>query len=471
MRSNIDTQGGNNGLAQPGSRGSVADRVRVSGVALLVFLAGALSPLTLNVVGELYAVELVLPLAALIARFSRGGDRVLREPAFKTLLLAAFATLFGYMVSDLVQGTRPDQFLRGWGRVGLVVIDFISLAVIVGQDRRNLWWFVLGSGLGGIFYLRFLLHSPISNWKFGYSDPVFLATAALCYFMPLRAASVVLAGLGVWSMMTDYRSFAAICLLVAALVWIRASRRGRPMTDAGALKVLIAGGLAGAAILTVLSMTGEQSAGRRAQSDAGRVAAIEVGIEGIKRSPVIGHGSWVENKELIRLYMQRQAELMGGKVSASDHGATVFSPHSQILNAWLEGGILATAFMVVLLVQVLKLLPWTVLRRPVDLLTPALLFFLVMTLWNLFMSPFSAPHRVRIATGAAVVVLLRMEQRGLLGSAAAAANGTARPESPSPRAPAIAMARALSAQRRLRRLTPGADRLLLKSKDRRLLVR
>jgi hypothetical protein len=178
----------------------------------------------------------------------------------------------------------------------------------------------------------------------------------------------------------------------------------------------------------------------------------------------------VENKELIRLFVQRQAELMGGGTSASDHGVTVFSPHSQILNAWLEGGVLATAFMVVLLVQVLKLLPWTVLRRPVDLLTPSLLFFLIMTLWNLFMSPFSAPHRVRIATGAAVVVLLRMEQRGLLGSAAAAANGTARSESPS-RTPSTAMARVIPVQRRLRRLTPGAERLLLKAKDRRLLVR
>ncbi|MBI4998443.1 MAG: hypothetical protein HZC22_16415, partial [Rhodocyclales bacterium] len=315
MMSNTGTRGGNGGLAQPGGRGAAADGLRISAVALLVFLAGALSPLTLNVVGELYAVELVLPLAALAARSSRGGDRVLREPVFKALLLAAFVTLFGYMLSDLFQGTRLDQFLRGWGRVGLVIVDFVSLAVIVGQDRRNLWWFVLGSGLGGIFYLRFVLHSPLSNWKFGYSDPVFLATAALCYFMPLRAASVVLAGLGVWSMMTDYRRFAAICLLVAALVWIRASRRGRPMTDAGALKVLIAGGLAGAAILTVLTMTGAQTAGRRAQSDAGRVAAIEVGIEGITRSPVIGHGSWVENKELIRLFVQRQAELMGGGTS------------------------------------------------------------------------------------------------------------------------------------------------------------
>ncbi len=393
--------------------GGVRDtRVSVTAGSLLVFVCGALNPLTLNLVGEIYATEILLPLAALATIILGGGNRVLREKMFWVLLLAAGVTFGGYVLSDLVQDSRPDQYLRGWGRVVLLMTDFVALTIIFGQDRRNLWWFALGMGVGGIVYLRLAMHTPISIWKFGYAEPMVLVAAALGYFLPSRLAAVWLGTLGVASMKYDFRSFAAICFVLAAYMWIRAARPWQPLTGNGKfLKVLIGGGLAGIVVLMALSATeSDYSSQRRAQSDAGRSAAIEVGLIAIARSPVIGYGSWTENRELAQMYVARYFEKRGIRDPDADAGR-YFTPHSQVLQSWVEGGVLGAAFFLVLGYRLVRSVKWTILARPVDMLTPLILYLLFLCSWNLFMSPFSAPHRIHIALGAAVLVLMSIEQR------------------------------------------------------------
>ena len=170
----------------PSNGGSQSFSLRITGIGVASMICAAMSPIKLNFIGELHVVELILPLLALGARLAPGGDRGIREPVFGTLLVAGAVMLSGYVLSDLIQGTRPDQYLRGWGRVGLVVLDFICLAILFGQDPRNLWWYAIGSGLGGMAFLRIAEHAPLSLWKFGYADPALVLSAAMSVFMPAR---------------------------------------------------------------------------------------------------------------------------------------------------------------------------------------------------------------------------------------------------------------------------------------------
>ncbi len=428
----------------PGIFPEPAATIRVSAIAILVLLCGALTPIKLNLIGEIFASELLLPLLALAVRFSPGGNRALREPLFAIFLLASFATLGGYVLSDLVRGTRPDQFLRGWGRVGLIVSDFIALAVIFAQDRRHLWWYALGAGIGSILFLRLVSHAPLALWKFGYADAVLATSAALGVFLPLRAASVWIALLGVYSMWTDFRSFAGICLTIAGYLWIRAARPLRPLAGSGStFKLLLAAGAVLALVLVTLSLTGGSGTGRRNESDAGRRAAFETGVEAVKRSPLIGYGSWAENRELAAMYLNRVNELRGLKAGAAVERNTVFNPHSQILHAWFEGGIFGTALLVTMLWQLFRNGGWLTMRRPVDVLTPLLFYFTLSMLWNLFMSPFSAPHRLGIAIGAAILVMMCIERRGADGK-----NRAPLDRVPSPAALAAPVARAAPRDRR-----------------------
>lgn len=444
----------------PGIAFQPAAKIRVSAIAILVLVCGALTPIKLNLIGEIFASELLLPLVALAVRFSPGGDRGLRDRLFATLLVASFASMGGYVLSDLVQGTRPDQFLRGWGRVGLIVSDFIALAVIIGQDRRHLWWYALGAGIGSMLFLRLVSHAPLALWKFGYADPVLAASAALGVFLPVRVAGAWIALLGVYSMWTDFRSFAGICLAIAGYLWIRAARPLRPLAgSASAFKLVLAAAAVLAMVLVTLSMTGGSGTGRRSESDAGRRAAFETGIEAVKRSPLIGYGSWAENGELAAMYLNRVNELRGLKAGAGADRNTAFNPHSQILHAWFEGGIFGTALLVTMLWQLLRTGRWLVMRRPVDALTPLLLYFTISMLWNLFMSPFTAPHRLGIAIAAAILVMMSIERRGADGRPS-----TSGERIPPPAAPAAPLARSVPDDRR--RVRYARRQLLVQKKKR-----
>src|SRR5262249_37110112 len=222
------------------------------------------------------------------------------------------------------------------------------LSVVIGQDRRNLWWLALGMGVGGMLYLRLVMHTPIAVWKFGYAEPVFLVVAALCAFLPGKVAAAALAALGLNSMWFDFRSFAAICFLLAAYLWVRSARPAQPLVVRGrSSRLWIVVALAGVLIAGTLASTGGCAQLRRGESNAGREAAIEAGVYAVAHSPVIGYGSWTENRELAEYYLKRYLELRGIR----DPNARVdsqFSPHSQVLHAWVEGGVFGAMFFFVI---------------------------------------------------------------------------------------------------------------------------
>jgi O-antigen ligase len=386
-------------------------RIRVTGVGLLALLSGILQPVIVNLVGDIYAAELLLPAAGLAALFA-GGQAAFRERLFWSLILALGVTLAGYVLSDVIRDTRPDQYLRGWGRILLLAVDSIALVLITMQDRRNLWWFAFGMGVGGILHLRLLLHMPIAVWKFGYAEPMLLVAATLGCFLPMRIAAAWLATLALASMWFDFRSFAAICFLLAGYVWIRARRPSRALTGNGrSFKLVVASGIAALLILGTLQLTESgHSSQRRAESNAGRSAAFEVGLIAIAQSPILGYGSWTEDRELASLYLKRYLEYRGIRDPNVDAGKH-FSPHSQVLQAWVEGGILGAIFFIILGYQLFRVGRWIFLERPVDFLTTLLVYFHFACAWNLLMSPFSAPHRIQIALGMALIVLASAERR------------------------------------------------------------
>jgi O-antigen ligase len=267
-------------------------------------------------------------------------------------------------------------------------------------------------GVGGVLYLRLVLSTPISIWKLGYAEPMLLVAGTLGYFLPSRVTAAWFGVLGVASMRYDFRSFAAICFVLAAYLWIRAARPWQPLIGNGRLlRALIAGGLAATLILISLVLTqSDYASQRRAQSNAGRTAALEVGAIAIARSPLIGYGSWTENRELAKMYMARYFDKRGQRDPNADAGKQ-FAPHSQILQSWVEGGVFGATFFLVLGYRLLRSARWVGFERPVDLLTSLILFLFFACSWNLLMSPFSAPHRIQIALGAAILVLLDSEQR------------------------------------------------------------
>lgn len=374
-----------------------------------VFVCGVASARAVNLIGEFYLGELLLiQLALFLMLFGR--DRSLLDvQSFGVFVQCAVLMLAGYIVSDIYRETEPGQFLRGWARVILLTLDFMALAIVVARDRRNLWWFVLGMAVGAIGQLlvRGVPVMSAAGWKFGYSTPLAYLLACGAYFLPVKLVGLGFVALGVWNIFMDFRIMGAICILVAAVLWVRANNP-EGLSGMQVLKVILACGVAGAILGTALYVTHEDYKRRREVSNVGREAGLKVALQGVIESPIVGYGSWPTDHRLVSLYQEEVAEQ--GEVSGeSMAGEQVFTAHSQALQAWIEGGVLAALFFIYYGMKLVSTGFRVALQRRPDGYLPIFLLFLIYDTWHLFMSPFSGPTRLPIAVGIAIVVMYGLE--------------------------------------------------------------
>lgn len=386
------------------------DRIdlKLSGIAIATFICGVASGRAVNFIGEFYLGELFLiQLALFVMLFGR--DRSLLDvSAFGVFVQTAVLMLAGYIISDIYRDTDPGQFLRGWARVILLTLDFIALAILIARDRRNLWWFVLGMGVGAIGQLM-VRGVPIMSapaWKFGYATPIAYLLACASYFLPIKLMCLAFAGLGVWNIFMDFRIMGAICLLIAAVLWVRANHP-EGLGGIQLFKLFVACMIAGAVVAAALYATHDEFAKRREGSNVGREAGLVVAIKGVIESPIVGYGSWPTDPRLVSLFQEQVAE--EGQSYGDSAKVQVFTAHSQALQAWIEGGVLAALFFIYYGIRLVSTGFNVALKRRPDGYLPIFLIFLIYDTWHLFMSPFSGPTRLPIAVGVAIICMIGLE--------------------------------------------------------------
>lgn len=391
---------------EPGARPAVPDPIfTIAGG--LAFIAGAASPFSLELLGELFWSELLLPVFALIALTRSWPSATFRDSAFRALMLASALTLAGYMVSDLVAGTESDQYLRGWSRVLVLLSNTVSLAVLCNRNPWVLVWFCVGSAVGGIVNGR-LEGVSITKWKFGYAEPLTLLAAAGCVFLPRMMAAACLGLMGAYSVLMDYRSLGAV-LIGSALAVLLRPRAEQASSGKVRLVVLAVAGVAALQVISaLLGASQENFSGRRAVSDVNRFASLRIGAQAILDSPLIGHGSWGQGTEKYAdlLYAETRDEMLAvGADNQLRHGS-VFVAHSQVIQAWMEGGLLGVSFFLVYGWLMLSR-GWRVLMKDAaGRFAPLALILLLLNLWNFVMSPFNGLHRLNISMAAAALIVL-----------------------------------------------------------------
>jgi hypothetical protein len=386
------------------------DRIdlRISGMAIAVFVCGLASARAVNLIGEFYLGELLLIQLALFVMLFGRDRSLLNVSAFGAFVQTAVLMLAGYIISDLYRDTFPGQFLRGWARVILLTLDFMALAILVARDRRALWWFVLGMGVGGIGQLAVrgvpIMSAP--GWKFGYSTPIVYLLACASYFLPIKLMCLAFAGLGVWNIFMDFRIMGAICLMIAAVLWVRANNPDG-LSGTQLFKLFTACMIAAAVVGAALYATQDEFAKRREGSNVGREAGLFVAVRGVIESPIVGYGSWPTDPRLVSLFQEEVAE--EGQEYGDAARVQVFTAHSQGLQAWIEGGVLAALFFIYYGIRLISTGFHAALRRRPDGYLPIFLVFLIYDTWHLFMSPFSGPTRLPIAVGVAIICMVGLE--------------------------------------------------------------
>lgn len=406
---------------------TVAGSWRPGALGAAALVAGAASGWTVTVFGELYGSEIVLPVVAALA-FAFRAPRAPYGALHRAYVVAAVLMLVGYVLADLVAGTEPSRYLRGWARVATVLVSFISLAAIAARDRDALWWYGAGLAVGPLGRLVAEGASPLepTAWKLGFAGPVAMLACVVAGRLPRPAAAGGIALLGLFNALHDNRALGVVLLLVAGATWALGVPRER--RAALGLRLAVATAVCVAAGLYAVVATQSAFTERQAVSNAERFAALRIGLEAIAASPLVGYGSWGQGTEEYgrELYDATLASrLAAGDAGGDDAGPGFFTPHSQLLQAWIEGGVFAASLFVTLVVG----FGWTLAHlatRAAGLLTPLTVYAVVQGSWDCFMSPFLGVHRLTIPL-AMVLTACTVAARGPAEAAPAA---RARPATP-----------------------------------------
>ena len=403
----------------------LGDRIpgKLTLMSFMIFLCGAAIPHKIIFVGQISVAEVMLPLLALSLILKQTTKVLFRQRSLKIFLSLGIVMLFGYVLSDLAQGSEFDKYIRGWSRVAVLTVDIISLAIILSRNANHIWWYVMGAGIGGILFSIFFgtFESSASLWKFAYGQQIALIAAASAIFLGNKKLALIFLFLASASAFMDSRSLAGFCIVLAIFLWVRTGNNIDKIKNVkGFLKAVVIGLIGIGVLFSVLDYTGSELSDRREQSSRGRFAGLYVGMIAISESPLIGTGSWGENtaqysdmlKETIRSEMslrKRNQDRLKERYSGETR-ATTFMAHSQVIQAWMEGGILGALFFLYFGYRLIKALVYVGMYRKYDVLSPVYIWLFINSSWHLLMSPFGGNHRLIIAISVAIICLLEMEK-------------------------------------------------------------
>lgn len=393
---------------------TAADPATVATPALLAVACaacGLLLQVKVVVVGELYLGEVLLLAAAAVTFLVRGVGRQLVPWVPSAFAAAGFLMLLGYVIADLAAATMPAQYLRGWARTALFGLDFLSLILIVSHGQRLLGWFMAGLAIGILADMLIAgTGLTATSWKSGYGFAAGMLAVLLAGYLPTLVGGAILAVFGIFAIVLDFRSLGAIFLIAGGIIlarsWEDSTANNRILRT---LLVIIGTAAALAAVATTVVQSDSEYHKRRQESNVGRYVGLQVALEAIADSPFIGYGSWAADKAYVQLLRREFAKASRGLDIGGDPGASLL-PHSQLLQAWVEGGVLAAMFFVLFGVALLQALRWLVLFHRRGPLTPLYAVLLVKGMWDLCFSPFLGQHRIHVACVLAVISLLAWER-------------------------------------------------------------
>lgn len=381
-------------------------------LGLLSFVCGALSDISFSVVGEIFLTELALiPLAGLTL-LVKGSGGAFRAPIFWGVVFAGLTSLAGYMISDLFAGTDPAQYLRGWGRMIVMISNCVCLMILVAHDKQNLWWFMLGAGIGGILFLA-TQGIGIQTWKLGYAERVSLVVLTCTPLLPVRLTALALAAFGLVNIALDYRSLGAAFIAIATVLWTRSGSNNKAaMSFAQYSKFVIIAAICLIGVIVALSLTDKDYHGRRQASNTGRSSAIVVALHAISDSPIIGLGSWTTSQKYADMLRKVSRENTDPDVPpvSPEYEGNGFQAHSQILQSWIEGGILGAVFFLFYGYHLFQAIRWYMLHRPLDFFSAAFTFIIITSLWSWMASPFLGFERIQIAMAMSAIATFTFDK-------------------------------------------------------------
>ncbi len=383
-----------------------------------VILIGITTSFSIRLVGDLPVGEIFLIGALPLLLFFRG------KVALKMDLKVVFALIalwfVGQFVADSYNHIEIVNRMRGDALIIFFGSDLLGLWLLVaGSDKRKLM-FVIGLMIGALASVKLQPSPAVEDypWKFGYAwGTILLGLLLSSYFYSRRrfflAALPVLVLCGV-NLILNYRS-AMLQLMMAFILLFpivperlaglqllpRAGSAGRVLVLV--TFALIAGEAADALVHFVTNagyISEEDQAKNQSQATGGNLLLggrpeFVVGLRAALDAPIIGHGSWPEDRKYIEMLADMLAETNGSSgfaaLIANGEGGLIPS-HSHIVGSWVSAGIFGLIFWAYIIWVVLRSIVTIANMRPP--LAPVYMFMLITMFWDIWFSPFALFRRL-----------------------------------------------------------------------------
>ena len=387
--------------------GSVFDRRNI-----IPFLSASTMVIPITLVGTFRLGEILILL--LFPFYIRSMMQAMRNREVSLLMIGGILWFVSQVLSDLVNGTPSSKYIRGWGNIGLTMMNFLFYCGLYRDRYRSHIGTIIGMAFGGAFgafYLYFFGDksqvNPEQLWDFyvsawAYPCFGFLAYAAFGAFPWL----VIGAGLvyGIVGNIYGGRSDGLIALsstMIFGYLWYSL------LSGQKDLKYLFRNGAVLAGLLMIpffllyvhYAQSGVLGKTAKVQIDLAKnpYNPIEVlllarnesviAIDAIAEKPLLGHGSWANPMHLRKLYLLKMREIYGAKAPKTlVHD--VLPVHSVLLGAWVFSGLVGFLYWVFVITRTLVLTD-RILRFGSVAMVSIAVVYLPFFCWHVMFSPHS----------------------------------------------------------------------------------
>lgn len=384
--------------------------------AVLLLTVGFMSIFKLALVGVLTASEFLFIIAFPFVCV-RAIKFVSNYKTLKKVFFFWFIYLMSQILSDLIRQTPAIDYQRGWAKIAILGLNLIMIAYISRLQLKNLIWYFWGSALGTLFDVVVLRGDIIYNWKFILGPSVSILVSLLLYKsnFPRATKGFLFIILGMIHIFLNCRSLGGMTML-SGLIFLLPEDVTSKVTfkEVFKLKYVVLIFLAISAIYSfyIYGVTngyfGEEAREKYIGQTSngkniilGARSEIASSIVAIADSPLIGHGSWAKDRNLVMVFL----EFYGAE--EDDYGSQemlrlgIIPTHSHLFGAWVEAGLLGFVFWIIIFKYAFSSL-FTYIRLNKIPYRLTYIFTLFIFSWDVFFSPFDTERRM---SNAVVIIL------------------------------------------------------------------
>lgn len=369
----------------------------------LTFIYGLTSKIFVDLIGRLMLAELI---ALIFFPFNSVQSLITKNRLLKKVFWGLIILLISLMISDYVNNSSPEDYLRGWAVIVFAIVSIVFLTRQLLVDANYIMYYLIGLFIANLLFQQGNIDVAVEEIKdnyfkahlMGFMNPLVIIIGALLFKINRAFPGLLFLGFyAILCFVLGARSNGLVFLFGTFLLSIKLFDIRLTKLKMVFLFLILGGTLYSGYLYYVDKVLNEGFGGKNAITQLNQAnnpynpfellyygrPEIVVSTFAIGDAIVFGHGSWAKdrNQKYARIFNQ----VMDGEANYSKD----FIPgHSIVINSWLWGGLLGFLSMSYLVIILLRNYVFVYNKSPLNYIVVILTLSLIQMGWHFLFSPF-----------------------------------------------------------------------------------